>query len=386
MSHPMAKRTLGIDTGPGGHLPATLLSGERGPRGQEEAMDLTNRRLWQVGAGDTERSYGHLCIQHDVMIAGPGNLGPFVEDRYAHLGDIKNSLYRMCSEAQQGDVVLLRIGTGEVLAVGEVADGCPSAWNQAFGDIDGWDLQHVRRVRWFHGSGKKFPPRTLGTKARTFAEVHVRVVREWVEALEVPTGDRKRPLATLPDEGQELTTDELGRQLFSEGLASEYVDKLMGRFASLARVASWYRNGSKRPEGRPSEHETVAYLVLPLLLSLGWSEQTAAVEWNHVDVALFKTMPSEDATLACVVEAKLLDRSVFSGLEQAVRYANRPARRQCDRVVVTDGIRYALHLRDDDEFRLGAYLNILRLRDSYPVYPCAGAAKAILGMAKGPIT
>jgi len=79
----------------------------------------------------------------------------------------------------------------------------------------------------------------------------------------------------------------------------------MAVFASLQRVASWYGNETKRPERRPSEQETVCYLVVPLLLSLGWSQQTAAVQWHYVDVALFSGMPPTEATLACVVEAKL---------------------------------------------------------------------------------
>lgn len=37
-----------------------------------ERMDLKGRTLWQIGAGDTDRSYGHICKTFDVMIAGPG--------------------------------------------------------------------------------------------------------------------------------------------------------------------------------------------------------------------------------------------------------------------------------------------------------------------------
>src|SRR5712691_8413267 len=110
-------------------------------------MDLTGKTLWQVGAGDTERSYGDICIKFDVMLAGPGSPGPYDEVSYASLGDIRHSLRRFCKEARHGDVVLLRLGAGEILAVGEIADDA-AQWLEAFGDIDGWELQHVRRVRW----------------------------------------------------------------------------------------------------------------------------------------------------------------------------------------------------------------------------------------------
>lgn len=344
-------------------------------------MDLNGRKLWQVGAGDTERDYQEICLRHDVMIAGPGRDGPYEAGKYQSYGDIENSLRRMCLEANAGDVVLLRLGTGRVIAVGVVVDDRAS-WSEAFGDIDGWDLQHVRRVRWLRDTAKDFPVTTFGTKARTFAAVNVSVLREWVESIIVSKQEMSRDLALFPESGEELGEEELARQLYVEGLASESVDRLVSRFASLRRVAAWYSNPEKRPAGRPSESETVAYLVLPLLFSLGWSEQTAAVEWNRVDVALFSRMPSTDATLSCVVEAKLLGRSVFSPFGQAQAYAVKPGRENCQRLVVTDGIRYAVHERYGDSFKLAAYLNLLRLRNSYPVLECGGAVQAILGMAR----
>jgi len=269
-----------------------------------------------------------------------------------------------------------------VLGIGEIADDA-AEWLDAFSDVDGWDLQHVRRVRWLPNTANTFPPRTLGGQVRTFATVNVESVRAWVEGLEITEEHRLRDLRPLPAAaGTPLDAAELGRRLFIEGLPSEHVDKLMATFSSLQRVAAWYSNEMKRPEGRPSEQETICYLVVPLLLSLGWSQQTAAVQWNYVDVALFRGMPPTDASLACVVEAKFLGRSVFSPFGQAREYALRPGREGCDRLIVTDGIRYALHRRSADGFDLKAYLNILSMRDCYPVLGCGGAVDAVLGMAR----
>ena len=213
--------------------------------------------------------------------------------------------------------------------------------------------------------------------------MNVEAVRDWVEGLDIPETEWIRELPRpLPESGACLDAAELGRRLFIEGLPSDHVDKLMATFSSLQRIASWYWNETKRPEGRPSEQETICYLVIPLLLSLGWSQQTAAVQWNYVDVALFSGMPPTDSSLACVVEAKLLGRSVFSPFGQAREYALRPGREGCDRLLVTDGIRYALHRRAGTEFNLAAYLNILSMRDRYPVLGCAGAVDAVLGMAR----
>ena len=95
-------------------------------------MDLTGRTLWQVGAGDTDRSYGDLCIKHDVMIVGPGDPGSYEEKLYAKYDSVR----RFCKEARRNDIVLLRLGTGEVLAAGKIADDC-ATWLDTFGDVDG---------------------------------------------------------------------------------------------------------------------------------------------------------------------------------------------------------------------------------------------------------
>lgn len=343
-------------------------------------MDTKNRRVWQVGAGDTERNYGTVCLKHDVMIVGPGGPGPYTEEAYANEGDIKNSIRRFYAAAK-GDIVLLRIGTGEVLAVGELADDKP-LWLEVFGDVDGWTLHHARRVRWFANSGHRFPATTLGTRARTFAGIKAKVIHNWLDELKVRQHDLNRSLAKLPDAGKLLDTSELARRLFIEGLGREYVDRLTSVLSSIQRVAGWYQNESKRPAGRPSESETICYLVIPLLFSLGWSEQTCAIEWKHVDVALFARMPSSDANLACVVEAKLLGRSVFNPYGQALNYAKHTDRKACTRLNVTDGIRYVLHRFDGQQFKVEAYLNILEMRDSYELFECGGAVEAILGMAR----
>lgn len=346
-------------------------------------MDLKDRRLWQIGAGDTERDYGDLCLRFDVAMLGPGELGPFPEhaDQYQEYGGIADSIRRFYEVAAKGDLVLLRLGTSEVLALGEFVDELPE-WRAEFGDIDGWRLQHVRRVRWYPDTSRSFPSRTLGGQVQTFAQVHVPKVKDWVTSLTISESDRSRSLTSIPHRPESIGRSDLGRRLFIEGLPSERVDDLMSTFSRLDRVATWYKNETKRPKGRPSEQETVAYLVLPLLFSLGWSQQTAAVEWNKIDVALFEKMPSNNDNLSCVVEAKLLDRSVFSPVGQARSYALGDGRTGCNRLIVTDGIRYTYFQRSGEEFELVAYLNLLDMYEEYPLFQCAGAVEAILGMAK----
>ena len=76
-------------------------------------------------------------------------------------------------------------------------------------------------------------------------------------------------------------------------------------------------------------------------------------------------------------------------MSQARSYAL--SRNSRHRLIVTDGLRYGVFVREKDSFRLYAYLNLARLRRDYPILGCKGAEAALLAMtpewAKGePIT
>lgn len=341
-------------------------------------MDIQDRILWQVGAGDTERHYGDICLAHDVMIMGPGNPGPFDVETYDGLGIKTSSLQRFCERSNAGDLVLLRIGTGEVLALGEIVDDV-ATHQAAFADVDGWDLQHTRRVRWFPSTSMSFPSKTLGGQVATFAAVNVESVREWVKTLVTEERELERELKPLPLRGKKVSDQRLGYELFSHGLENNRITDLLETLSSIRRVAEWYW---EKDEHHPSESETVGHLVVPLLKSLGWSQQLMAVEWNRLDIALFGSLPRGDENLECVVEAKLLNRSVFRAFDQAQRYARTPGRDNCTRLIVTDGIRYATYERKDDEFLISSYMNLLDMRAEYPIYKCSGCVETIQRMAR----
>ncbi len=130
----------------------------------------------------------------------------------------------------------------------------------------------------------------------------------------------------------------------------------------------------------PSEHETVSYLVVPLLRALGWTPQRMAIEWNYVDLALFERLPRNDDTLTVVVEAKKMDASCLNAKSQAMSYAKNKA--GCHRLIVTDGLRYGVYVKkDNDEFHLYSYMNLTNMRHEYPVYECKGTKDALLAMA-----
>lgn len=343
-------------------------------------MDIAGKTIWQQAAGDSDRNYSEQCLEWDVVLNGPGRSGPFRAEDYQrlHLSPRKvTDLKRFAEEMSDGDIVVLRVGTAKVLGVGQIVG--PYEWCDEFGDIDGWNLQHVRRVRWLWDGRRSENPFAKSAYSLKLGDTTQRLnsgpVTEWLASLPVSEEALCRRVATLPgSRDNRIQVDEISEFLFDNGVASTSITMLLNEIGELTRIAKWYQRSSM-----PSEHETVAYLVVPLLRALGWTPQRMAVEWNHVDLALFGKLPREDDSLQVVVEAKKMDNSCLTAESQATRYAE--ARSSCGRLIVTDGLRYGVYTRGQGKFNLYAYLNLTRLRRDYPIYSCSGAEEALLAMA-----
>lgn len=316
-----------------------------------------------------------------MILNGPGNLGqwPDCEEPLREAGWSARKLTdlrRFAEGMQDGDLVVLRLGTSTVTAVGQVVG--PYQWREDFGDVDGWDLQHVRRVRWLWSSlaaPKRFDTYAL-KQGDTTQRLNEGPVTEWLSSLQIADAAFEQALPDLPAETAHgsISLGEVSEYLFDRGVASASISRLLDEVGELTRIAKWYQRSSS-----PSEHETVAYLIVPLLRVLGWTPQRMAVEWNFVDVALFDRLPRDDANLQIVVEAKRMGNSCLSAKSQAMNYAQ--DRKACHRLIVTDGMRYGVYTRGDEgQFHLFAYLNLARLMRHYPVLECNGAEEALLSM------
>jgi hypothetical protein len=345
-------------------------------------MELETNRTWQIAAGDTERNYAALCLKWDVALMGPGKFGPWKREapysqqqtgvKPKKLTDIK----RFCEKIQDGDLVVLHIGTASVCGVGVVVG--QTQWNDFFGDVDGWDLQHVRRVRWLWKQTKDFSTYALKL-GDTAQKLTSQPVLEWLSSLDIAESDFARTLADLrySDGVPRDTADTIAEYLFAQGIASHSIRELTTEISELARIAKWYQSACS-----PSENETVAYLVIPLLRALGWTPQKMAVEWHKVDIALFRSLPRDPNNLAAVVEAKRKGLSCLTAKSQAQGYAEQHGTNLCRRLIVTDGIRYAVFFRSKSGFEEHpkAYLNLADMRSEYPIYECQGAKEAFLLM------
>jgi hypothetical protein len=112
---------------------------------------------------------------------------------------------------------------------------------------------------------------------------------------------------------------------------------------------------------QPSEDELIAHFIVPALRSLGWAPEQIAVQWRHIDVAVFSALPRCPENCHLVIEAKRLGAGVEGALEQAKGYvAMLGVARD---VIVTDGVRYRMYAADRG-FEPLAYANLVRLKQS----------------------
>lgn len=336
---------------------------------------IQGRTVWQQACGDTNRNYSEICIKWGVILNGPGYtrypdcLKVLKNDGWASrkITDIK----RFAVEMREGDFVVLRLGTNKILAVGLIVG--EYEWHECFSDVDGWDLQHVRRVNWIWSNinAPKFFKTYALKQGDTTQVINSSIVNSWLISLNINSQQKNHNLPSLPSAGRMTNEGEIAEYLYEHGVSNNFIESLLREFGELKRIAKWYV--TKSP---PSEFETVAYLVIPLLRSLGWTPQKMAIEWKNLDLALFNKLPRENDNLSAVVEAKKKDRSCLMAFSQAESYT--VGRTSCERLIVTDGLRYGIFLKEDNRYNLYAYFNLLQLRESYPIYgDCKGVKEGL---------
>lgn len=336
-------------------------------------MDITNKTIWQQSCGDTDRNYSEVCLKWDVILNGPGYPGAWpecVKTLKEHRWKFKKitDLRRFAEEMKDGDLVVLRLGTKQILGVGIIVDDY--GWSDVFRDIDGWDLQHYRRVRWVWKSVKNFKTYTL-KQGDTTQILSSQTVSDWLESLNVNEEAFNRELVMLRTKNTpRVSHEEIADHLYNQGVSSNSIENLLHEFNELQRIAKWYSRSQN-----PSEHETVAYLVVPLLRAIGWTPQKMAIEWKKVDIALFESLPRDNNNLSIVVEVKRKGNACLMAKSQAESYAH--GRPNCNRIIVTDGIRFGFYLKSNGKFELTAYMNLTDLRASYPIYECGGVKDSL---------
>ncbi len=301
--------------------------------------------VWQISAEPADRSYADLFLSYGVDLIAPGDSGPWkpgeADERFEG-GFVR----RFASEMQAGDIVVLRTGIDRIRAVGIVASAYQ--YLEPFDDVNGWDLQHARRIRWqrlpeeYVFSGGVFganPTRCSRVRNEEVVDYARRVVgsglTRWQEA----------PLPALPPVEAAL----------------EKVPRELGDVVALARDLAGLYGDAERLGDVPAETETIAHFVVPFLRALGWAPERIAVEWRRIDVALFDALPRTPESCRFVIEAKRFGTGLEGARKQAKAYVETLGVPRD--VVVTDGFRYRLFSCEDD-FAPVAYANLARLKAS----------------------
>lgn len=305
------------------------------------------RRVWQIGAGEANRSYADTFLNHGVALIGPGDPGPWSADRYAKVKGAR-FVRSFATRLQKRDIVLLREGRSTIRAIGMVA--CGYEHLPVFDDVNGWDLQHCRRVRWFNlPEPYDFRTPVFGANPSRLARVYKDEVKQHAIRFVAspPTEWQDGVLPDLPEEEADLEKADIPADL-------------RGVIREMQNLADHYWN-SAATSGWPEERETVAHLVIPFLRALGWSPERIAVEWRKIDLCLFGSLPRSRANCRFVIEAKRLAHGLQGGFGQAREYlAELGVERD---VIVTDGLRYRMYDAGDD-FAPVAYANLRRLKRS----------------------
>ncbi|MFE8603935.1 hypothetical protein [Archangium violaceum] len=344
-------------------------------------------QLWQIAAGEPARDYRELFLEHDLMLIGPGTPGsatdPNVSAVYQGAG-IMSAIQSFAMDPQPGDPVLMRLGH-EVVASGIIPEQGGYSWEKSYDDVLGWDLQHARRVQWQPELLDEFPElRTVFATRKqqpTFTRVHV-VADSRVKQL--ASRFIARELKSLPTVGDVLTREQLGIELFASGVANDVVDRLINVLEQVKRLSAWYKG--KHAGDRPTEHEVVAHILVPLLRSLGWSEQLLGVEWNRVDVAVFDRTPTTKDNCVAVFEAKSLGQPLASAFAQARAYVERMYLKRCRLIVTADGGRLMVYLRNTDGTwaeQPSGYLNCSAPRAAHLLPKGASSVQTLVGLLPG---
>jgi hypothetical protein len=148
-------------------------------------------------------------------------------------------------------------------------------------------------------------------------------------------------------------------------------------------LADYYYRSGRWDDIR--EHETRTFLVVPLLLALGWAEQQLKIELpvkgvGRADIVCFTGpfLQCRDEDVAVIIETKGFASGLDFARSQAEGYAKQFT--NCRVILITNGYCYKLYRRaKNDSFSTdpSAYLNLLKMKDRYPLDPekVAGATE-----------
>ncbi len=326
-------------------------------------------KVWQIATGEPGRDYRKLFFDHDIMILGPGEPGDATNHNYATgaANSSERQVYNFVIGPEPGDRIIMRFAH-DVIGIGQVpeADDNQYHFNDVFRCVYGWNLSHVRRVIWAerYDLGELANVFRHAKQKPSFTQVHENHIVLMVQAIN--ESFFLRPIKPLPViDSVDYSDEELGVELFRAGLSNKNIEDILKALQQAQRLCAWYR--SEPHKWRPSEHEIISHVTLPLFLGLGWSHQQIAIEWNRVDMAFFKSTPTNKDNCVMILEAKGLGQALSEILEQPLSYIKHLYLEKVKYLLTTDGANLFVYGKNGHEWNLNpiGYVNVLSLQKEY---------------------
>lgn len=327
---------------------------------------------WQIAAGSAGRGYSKLFLKFGMAFFGSG------ANRY--------------KEIKVGDTVILKQGGTKILATGKVfqrngehsgnhyEDSSDKKDKEWLLDVDGWDLPAWCYVDWkvpVGGQAKVTGLNPQGTISLAHQPEPQKVADE-ILATGCPPAEAEYK---GPEKTKLVAVQELLETLDRDGLMPSASNEAKNKIEHIRDLAIYYRDHYGWKHNIP-EHEARTFLVVPLLLALGWSEKRIKIELANVDIACFskpyENWEESEGNCVAIIETKSFASGLAYAQDQVKLYSDKFL--NCKALITTNGYCYKIYLKDEkgsfpeylDPYDPSAYINLLNLRDKYPLNPKEG--------------
>lgn len=312
---------------------------------------------WQIAAGSEGRDYSEYFLKYGIAFVG---------------GDDQT---QTMEHVEEGDIVVLKIGktmkaAGTVVKRNDTHRGCyDKEWLR---DVDGWDLPAYCYVDWKEANPGVYNE-SLGRATISGINDNL-IIEEAGHILDTGTERKNEP---EPSDFKPVEDSKILKGLIDVGLRPSSADELTKAISRIRLLADYYYR-YEHGWSNIREHETRTFLVVPLLLALGWSEQQLKIELpaegrTRIDIACFKrSYRGNNTDCVAIIETKGFSSGLDYAQDQAEIYADNFI--SCKSLITTNGYCYKVYKKEDGEFPEVpyAYMNLLKQTDRYPLDPRVG--------------